>query len=892
MLQFVNDKLGITLQVQHETGFVIERFADAADAVKFHASQSLAPVKLSVIVPAFNVEAFISQTLESIACNADLALEVILVDDGSTDGTAEVAGEVLRRTHQRHVIVSQPNGGLSAARNLGIQLARGEYVAFLDGDDLMAPGAYKAMADYADMFQCDQVLSRGVCFANHHGSVHEFHDWKLYDQILEGQASKLVVPSQDARLFMMEPSVCPRIWRREFLIRHSLLFPVGKLFEDIGFHLISMALAQRVGIMDIQGLMYRWHRPGSITKDSSHRRLEVLDTIGETLAHPAIKVLNRHAGAHLLASIIRISNWCKDFICYEHRPEFQRKYRAMCEKIPYPWSKRLMRISPEHGKLFMDALIHDRPVWRHLKLRWRSTYLKRYAKQFKGMQAQAPNPAGLKDQIAVRYRADGMRQYGVAVAASAHDALAVHVVEARCFEALRFAMWRPKSTVLVFCADHALAEWYQGLALQLGLGNLKAHAGWKDAAPRIRESGRRVDLLCIQQLRLAAQLDEFKDVEVSHLCAGVADAPDWQAIAQAARRFARAGYCLTLADNQQVSSFYSERFPVDVSVVVPVYNVRDWLAASLNSLVAQTLTSMEVILVDDGSTDGSGEICDAWAARHDFIRVIHKPNGGCASARMAGLEAARGEYVAFLDADDWLAPNALKGLLGLAMLSRRDVVEGGWSLAFPSGKTVDKMPGELGKCKFSKKGGYWYRSATEAMLGSPAIWRRLYRRAYLVENHIGFDTTLRRYDDAPFNFEVLSGLPEVPYLPETVIYYRQEREGQDVGITDDRLFIHFPISRLMRNHAFRFPGRNLLPRYRTIKASMHMWALSKIDSALHREYSLYMALDLFGPHDVTSSLDRLREFIRARPKERFFLIKLYVLYWTRARFMTLPTQVR
>ena len=92
-----------------------------------------------------------------------------------------------------------------------------------------------------------------------------------------------------------------------------------------------------------------------------------------------------------------------------------------------------------------------------------------------------------------------------------------------------------------------------------------------------------------------------------------------------------------------------------ISVIVPVYNVKDYLDECVSSLIAQTYKQLEIILVDDGSKDGSGELCDKYANDDDRIKVIHKSNGGLSSARNAGLDVARGEFVGFVDSDDFLA---------------------------------------------------------------------------------------------------------------------------------------------------------------------------------------------------------------------------------------------
>ena len=100
-----------------------------------------------------------------------------------------------------------------------------------------------------------------------------------------------------------------------------------------------------------------------------------------------------------------------------------------------------------------------------------------------------------------------------------------------------------------------------------------------------------------------------------------------------------------------------------LSVIVPVYKVEAYLDECVESILNQTYTDLELILVDDGSPDRSGEMCDAWAERDSRVRVIHKPNGGVCSARNAGLDAARGEYAAFVDSDDWLDPGMYEAML-------------------------------------------------------------------------------------------------------------------------------------------------------------------------------------------------------------------------------------
>ena len=111
-----------------------------------------------------------------------------------------------------------------------------------------------------------------------------------------------------------------------------------------------------------------------------------------------------------------------------------------------------------------------------------------------------------------------------------------------------------------------------------------------------------------------------------------------------------------------------------ISIIVPVYKVEAYLDECVQSILGQTYTDLELILVDDGSPDRSGAMCDAWAERDSRIRVIHKANGGVCSARNAGLDAARGDYAAFVDSDDWLEPEMYAAMMAKVQEFGCDVV--------------------------------------------------------------------------------------------------------------------------------------------------------------------------------------------------------------------------
>ena len=138
---------------------------------------------------------------------------------------------------------------------------------------------------------------------------------------------------------------------------------------------------------------------------------------------------------------------------------------------------------------------------------------------------------------------------------------------------------------------------------------------------------------------------------------------------------------------------------IKVSVIVPVYNVEKYLEECVNSLIGQTLKEIEILLIDDGSTDSSGEICDQYAQQYDNIRVIHKENGGLGDARNVGASDAIGKYIYFIDSDDYLELEALEFLYKEAECKRLDIIMFS-AESFSDDSDISYNPDEYKRTKF------------------------------------------------------------------------------------------------------------------------------------------------------------------------------------------------
>lgn len=212
------------------------------------------------------------------------------------------------------------------------------------------------------------------------------------------------------------------------------------------------------------------------------------------------------------------------------------------------------------------------------------------------------------------------------------------------------------------------------------------------------------------------------------------------------------------------------------SIIIPVYQVERYLPMCLDSLLAQTELDWEAILVDDGSADSSGFICDSYAKADSRFRVIHQKNAGAANAKNAGLNAARGTYVAFLDSDDTVDPRWLE--ITLAAMKAADVVEYGFDLQRPCGYDATEIlpAGEFGAEEYLNQ----YIDHWQCGL----FWNKMFRAELLKE--IRFRKERRCIDDEFFTYKVMSGAEKIVRITDVLYHYRQ-RKGSAVNNSKNAL---------------------------------------------------------------------------------------------------------
>ena len=229
---------------------------------------------------------------------------------------------------------------------------------------------------------------------------------------------------------------------------------------------------------------------------------------------------------------------------------------------------------------------------------------------------------------------------------------------------------------------------------------------------------------------------------------------------------------------------------IKISIVVPVYNAQDFLPAAIESVLNQSLKEFELILVNDGSTDTSGEICDRYAAADPRVVVIHRPNSGISATRNAGIAAATGTYVGFMDADDALHPDTLLENYTLITAYNADWLKfGKFEVQIVDGKVLSKKAQPLTEAIYEG------RQITDNLLKLQAegamsiVWNSLVSRQTLVDSGIQFDVSfLTTHEDVDF-CERLAGECKKLVVNPKCYYYHCARPGISISsrYSEDKL---------------------------------------------------------------------------------------------------------
>ncbi len=220
---------------------------------------------------------------------------------------------------------------------------------------------------------------------------------------------------------------------------------------------------------------------------------------------------------------------------------------------------------------------------------------------------------------------------------------------------------------------------------------------------------------------------------------------------------------------------------IKISVIMPVYGVEKYVGKAIESIQAQTLQEFEFLIVDDGTKDRSGEICDAYAEKDSRLKVFHKENGGAPSARNLAIDHAQGKYLYFMDSDDWAEPTMLADMYRLAEAHEAELVVTGYYIDTYYSDTecftqTQSQPDQVFATQQEFRENA-YRLFDANLLYTP--WNKLYLRDYINRYGLKFPQTF--WDDFPFNLSVLERVEKVVVSSEKYYHFMRARAESETA---------------------------------------------------------------------------------------------------------------
>lgn len=220
-----------------------------------------------------------------------------------------------------------------------------------------------------------------------------------------------------------------------------------------------------------------------------------------------------------------------------------------------------------------------------------------------------------------------------------------------------------------------------------------------------------------------------------------------------------------------------------ISIIVPIFNSEKYLEECIESILAQTYKDLDIILVDNNSTDSSYEICKKFQIIDSRISIVKEDNPGAAYARNAGLRVAKGDYVTFIDSDDYIRKDAYDILNNLAIKYTPDIICFSFNYIDEDGKKLNWYEPKLDKYTSHKK-CFNGKEIAEIYLTSNDIegfgWNKIFRHEYLIKNKCMFDESKRAYEDMVMIFDAVIRSSKIVLCPEKLYYYRNSTESESL----------------------------------------------------------------------------------------------------------------
>ncbi len=776
--------------------------------------------KVSILVPICNVERYLRECLNSLVNQTLREIEIICINDGSTDSSLTIIREYERRD-ERIVVIDKPNSGYGDSMNKGLELARGEYVGIVESDDFASLNMFETL--YKEAVKNDLDVVRSNYYA-HRTEEDSSCDYLVENLAVCGSYDKVFHPIDNPRVFMCQPAIWTSIYKKSMLDKEAVRFlpTPGASFQDTAFYFKAFYAADRVKLLKDGYLHYRIDNANSSVKNQN-KLFCVCDEYAEVWDYAKrdrdkfqiIKYwiprqqyegylwnLNRLApelqqrfypryveefskikqaglidsdrfDSRTLARLNKMIDDTEAYFLEQYGPtEPRRSILVCCNALSVADAKTSVRN-------LLDKLSNDDEVF--VVSPDSESIVFELKNEFEGMGRLRSDADVLQHRLLGHCDASACRAESISIVAfAARDAIFDDLAAIADGEdaystdgknyALRDVELRVEgSSTLVTAALRAISK--------LDLNHIKRFPdNWASllCSPCAPEAGAfdiaiddAKEMACCffgmsepyekERLLYGQLLSVWSSVRKGY------SALDWD---QACRL--REQYDSMAGAGSLLAPHACSDVAPSLSVIIPVYNVREYLEECLDSVLQQSFNDVEVLLVNDGSTDDSLDLIEKAASRDSRVRVLSQFNCGAGSARNRAIELARGKRLIFIDPDDKFATDHVFSDLIDAMDKSGALICGGsLSLLKPSGKI---------KSEFSFDESFYHVSC-EREVPLEQIWtdygwiRFMYDSSLFVDGKVRFPQ-LNWYEDPVFFLRAVEKAGGCRVVPVDVYHYR------------------------------------------------------------------------------------------------------------------------
>ena len=776
---------------------------------------------VSVIVPVCNVERYLRECLESLAAQTLKDIQIICVDDGSTDSSLSILREFEKRD-PRFEVITKPNAGYGHTMNMGLDCAKGEYVGILESDDFAETDMFESLYEMAKGADVDVVKTD--FFYHVTDSDPKFDD--LACNMVDCYCDEPFNPLDHQEVFLMQPAIWSGLYRRSFLLEKGIRFleTPGASFQDTSFNYKVFASAEKALLSHDAFLHYRIDNANSSVK-SQKKVFCICEEYEEmwcfTRSNPVL--MDRLAGRLCFAqfggylwNLDRLSPALQWSFYDRFVEDFKRLYSEGLLASEFfseeAWDKLQGMLADADG--FFAAHYGPKEVEKTFVLSVGAMGAPSVARS-----AQAILSAmGPKDELL--YVSSALNLNAKSELAKIREADArffyEEVVSSRSSMALESASIRGNELIVVDVAKTPISSDLDNLTVALAGGlsgnvhgrswvasafsfSIKSQPSIPLVAPLLARwnnggidapinfafsaeegnlQGYRSLLSVVRELFVWFNDLKGKDLSASGAAFSNVLVPLWPVVHESyealnydERLKLAAGETPDCLSSEVVVSNLAEvsdgRAP-QISVLIPVYNAAKYLDECMASVLGQKGVTFEIVCVDDGSTDSSFSLLRGYQENNECIRVVSKLNGGAASARNMAMSLAKGEYLAFIDPDDYFASDdSLAKLYSAAKENKAMVCGGSFSCVNMDGSFEEDFYGDASAYSVKKEG---FKLFEEDAFDYGWI-RYIYNREFTESNNLVFPA-LRWYEDPVFFVDVMKKAQRYYLIPEVVYRYR------------------------------------------------------------------------------------------------------------------------